>query len=212
MKGPYLFIFCFIFSVTICGCKKNAVEANTDLEGKWSTDIFGPYSGTILTINKIGNSSYSVQPCCGAGSEQAYSGKAKLDNDELKIGKKTVHVDAYPSYDATGNYRMILGGQNFYAVMAPVNPAANVTGTTATFSWSMPANFDAGLGQKKSLDYKIAAASAWTTIVIDNPGTQTNYILSGLDPATNYQWRMESINGTGTHSSQYSAVQNFTTQ
>jgi len=119
-------------------------------------------------------------------------------------------VNVFPAHDENGNYKMMVDGNDFYAVMTPTNQTVNVAGITATFTWDPPSNVDAGLGQTTILEYRVLNTFSWTNISIDIPSLHPNYTLTGLSSATTYEWALGSA--CGKYKAFNSTIQTFTTQ
>ena len=197
--------------VVFTTCKKPATAVNSDLEGVWNTLDYGPYSGSTITI-RDGNSDseWKFMPCCSSGTSNKpdYKGKAKLANDKLKIGKKIAHVDAYPGYDNSGNYVMKLDGTVFYGAFVPVNTLATVSGTDVVFTWNLCGDPDPA--ESIEIDYRVVGATAWNSTALTATSYHPNCMISGLQPATGYEWRICSV--AGIHRSGWSNISTFTTQ
>jgi hypothetical protein len=195
--------FC-LFAIALGGCKKEALEVHPELVGIWNSEYYTSHGGTSIIIEENNEALYKEK---ANGHTNDYSGKAKMKNDRLKIGKANLNITTYPTYDSEGNYYFESDRGKFFGAYAAVNPNVTVTGSTAVFEWTFSIT-PADVRDNMSIDYKIASSSAWITI--NCPQGVDQYALEGLAPATAYEWRIKSVRGT--HSSQYSAVQTFTTQ
>lgn len=78
--------------------------------------------------------------------------------------------------------------------------ASNITNTSATVSWAPAAN-----AISYNLDYKLATSTLWNTVNVAG----TSFSITGLNPGTSYNWRVQTVCAAG--SSSYSANQTFTT-
>ena len=80
----------------------------------------------------------------------------------------------------------------------PTNPqSTNITMTTAELSWD--ASPCSGL---VFFRYREAGVSTWTVVGSPTPGVSTPYILSGLLPATSYEWAVKCAGQSGWGSTQ----------
>jgi hypothetical protein len=204
MKPLRYFIFFFAFLGIISGCKKNALDVYPDLEGKWNSELYTDQNGSIMEIQQPDLKSYFIKIIDGESSRDR--GFAKIKNDILKIGYNDFEITRYPGYDTDGNYSFDTNAGTFIGAYAVAGPIATVSGTSVTFGWTSPpagAIIDA-----KFIDYRIVSTSAWTTIAC--PQYVSDYTLTGLLPATTYEWRIKTTRGI--HSSRYSTLQTFTTQ
>lgn len=110
MKKVTLISFLFLF--VIFSCKKKVTDVNTDYVGNWS----GSDSEAGYTINIKSDSKASYLKLKG-GSETNVSGKARIEDDLLKIFTKKFKIDQAPKLDNSptypGSYLMILDGVEF---------------------------------------------------------------------------------------------------
>jgi hypothetical protein len=204
MKPVKSILFLVAFASIFMGCRKEALEVYPDLEGEWNSELFTEQNGILIRVLQPGQDSYYTEIIDGDRTNEV--GKAEIKNDILKIGKNKIKITSYPGYDNLGNYSFNTTDGKFIGAYAVVHPEAIAVGTTATFQWEIPRQ-----GSKvdtKFIDYKISANEEWTTI--DCSQHVGGYILSGLQPATSYEWRIKTKRGI--HSSAYSAIQTFTTQ
>lgn len=207
----FIFIPSILAAFAFTGCKKEAVDIDPEFAGFWMTSVYGPYDGSTVTINDNSTSRAHSQPCCGAGSENDYTGEAKIRNDYLYIGRFQPHIDGYPNYDTAGNYVLVLDGITYYKVMAVKDMYAAVSGTSVTFSWnnhSVDLDQVEMLGEYYTIDYRLQNTSAWTEITLPVNSGYTHQV-TGLAPASAYEWKMKGT--AGGKNSDYSAILTFST-
>lgn len=86
---------------------------------------------------------------------------------------------------------------------APATLSVSAPSQSAYISWSPSV-----AGQTYSLRWRLVGAPDWT--YVPNPGSTSRYVLTGLQPTTDYQWQVQGV-CSPTSSSPYSYVQTFTT-
>jgi hypothetical protein len=202
MKRQSFFYFIVAVAITVCGCKREALEVHPELSGDWYSEYYTSHGGSEIHIAN-GSATYKI---FGSNAEaKTYSGEAKIKNDKLKIGRADLEISSYPSYDSQGNYVFVTNAGKFIGCLAVINPTATVNGTAVTFAWTRSSTFD--VSEDKSIDYKPASSSSWITASCSSGVDE--YTITGLSPGTIYEWRIKSVRGN--HASQYSAVATFTT-
>jgi hypothetical protein len=209
VKTIYIILF---FSILFFGCRKEAIDINPDMEGSWRS-YPSSWDNDIINIG-TGQSTYYQHQLAQGQRPKNYSGKAKIKDDILYIGKFSEHIDFYPGYDTTGNNIMIVQGITYYGAQYPGDVFTRVSNDTTYFTWRAYSGGD----EKMVMDYKPSSSSTWETkeftkndyTTLDG---QVKRYITGLLPATTYDWRMKSVNGEGSaeHSSKYTPVQTFTT-
>ena len=89
------------------------------------------------------------------------------------------------------------------ALQSPPNDAEDQP-LSVTLAWSAPTGAE-------TYDLQVALDQTFTTILVSETGlTATNYLLGGLEPSTDYYWRVQAANGVGAGG--WSAARTFTTQ
>lgn len=100
------------------------------------------------------------------------------------------------------NYYLDLYSSNFPA-MSLTSPSNSATGvaTTATVSWAANAN-------ASSYDVQLANDPSFAVVLNSGTTTATSYVFSGLNPASNYFWRVlpKNISCIGTYSTPYKFI------
>jgi hypothetical protein len=205
MKQIKPILFLLVFVSAFVGCRKDLLEAYPDFEGNWNSENYTDQAGNLIDVNQPDLKSYFTETINGERMKQM--GFAKIRKDILKIGEKEFTVSRYPSLDNEGNYSFDTNAGKYIGVYAVVNPNTVVNGTAVTFGWTN-STASTQLIDAKYIDYRKVSATDWITISV--PRYAGNYTITGLAPATQYEWRIKSMRGI--HSSAYSAIQIFTTQ
>jgi hypothetical protein len=208
MKRQLFFSFIAAIVITVCGCKKEAIEVHPEMEGHWRTAAVGP-GGAVLNITE-GTSSYNNYD----GSEIHTDGTAKIKGNRLKIGREEFQIIAFPHYDGNGDYLMNIDGSKMIKSITPrtlgVDEFADHAKLYLWFASPSDQGFTHGYfhDRVESLDlqYKLQSETIWTTITgWGNP----DYIITGLASASVYQCRIKVHYEWG--DSEYSGITTFTT-
>jgi hypothetical protein len=204
MRPTKIIAILFCFAITIFGCKKNALDVYPDLNGRWNSESYTDENGNIMQVQEPELKSYYTE--ITNGIDMRHSGKAKIKKNLLTIGEKQFEITRFPSFDNEGNFSFDTNVGKFIGAYAVVDPIATVNGTSVTFGWTIT-TATMQIVDSKIIDYRQLSSPSWISITCDQYAP--DYTLQGLLPLTTYEWRIRTIRGT--HFSQYSAIQTFTT-
>jgi hypothetical protein len=99
------FSLCMLFMVGMNSCGKKVEKGNTDYIGFWQ----GSDGTKTYVIDIDSNSEGRHSECEGALNCSEWEGKARLKNDQLKIGIKKLDIDQEPQ-ETAGIWTMQIGG------------------------------------------------------------------------------------------------------